>query len=75
MKPASERGRNAEHIEALETLRLSEATLYRYINDQKVSNGYGDERLAGMPEFQALVEARDDAREAVKAANPKWVTA
>jgi len=75
MKPPAERGRSPEHIEALETLRYAEATLYRYINDQKVSNGYGDERLAGMPEFQALVADRDDAREAVKAANPKWVTA
>lgn len=75
MKPPSERGRNPEHVEALETLRYAEATLYRYINHQKVSNGYGDERLAGMPEFQALVTDRDDARAAVKAADPKWVRA
>ena len=32
MKPPAERGRNAEHVEALETLRYAEATLYRYIN-------------------------------------------
>jgi len=75
MKPPSERGRNPGHVEALETLRYAEASLYRYINDQKVSNGYGDERLAGMPEFQALVADRDDAREAVQASDPKWATA
>jgi len=75
MKPPAERGRSPEHIEGLETLRYAEATLYRYINNQKVSNGYGDERLAGMREFQALVADRDDAREAVKASDPKWATA
>lgn len=75
MKPPSERGRNPEHIEALEAFRLSEATLYRFVNYHKVTNGYSDERLATMPEFQALVEAREDARDAAKVANPKLVTA
>ena len=75
MKPPAERGRSPEHIEGLETLRYAEAILYRFINDQKVSNGYGDEHLAGMPEFQAIVADRDDAREAVKASDPKWVSA
>jgi len=75
MKPPSERGRNAEHIEALEAFRLSEATLYRFQNYHRVTNGWSAERFATEPEFVALVADRDECREAVKAADPKWGTA
>jgi len=75
MKPPAERGRSPEHIEGLETLRYAEAELYRFQNYHRMANGWSAERFATEPEFIALVEARDDAREAVKASDPKWVTA
>jgi len=33
--------RNAAHAEALEAYRMSEATLFRFINHENVSNGRG----------------------------------
>jgi len=75
MKPPAERGRNAEHIEGLESLRLAEAELYRFQNYHRMADGWSAERFATEPEFSAWVADRDDAREAVKASDPKWGTA
>jgi len=75
MKPPSERGRNAEHIQGLETLRRAEADLYRFQNYHRMADGWSAERFATEPEFVALVEARDDAREAARLADPKWARA
>jgi len=75
MKPPAERGRSPEHIEGLETLRLAEAHLYRFQNYHRVTNGWSAERFATEPEFVALVEARDRAREAARLADPKWARA
>ena len=63
--------RNAAHAEALEAYRMSEATLYRFINNENVSNGRGMSWLQTQSQYQALVdEARDSARSAVEEANP-----
>jgi len=62
--------RNEAHGLALEAYRKSEATLYRFINHENVSNGRGMSWLQTQAQYQALVEARDSARAAVEEANP-----
>ena len=62
--------RNAAHAEALENYRISEATLFRFINHENVSNGRGMSWLQTQSQYQALVEARDAALAAVEEANP-----
>ena len=62
--------RNAAHGAALEQYRLAEATLYRFINHENVSNGRGMSWLQTQSQYQALVEARDDAAAKVERVNP-----
>ena len=62
--------RNEAHGLALEEYRKSEATLYRFINHENVSNGRGMSWLQTQSQYQALVEARDAALAAVQEANP-----
>jgi len=62
--------RNEAHAQALEEYRKSEATLYRFINHENVSNGRGMSWLQTQSQYQALVEIRDAARAAVEEANP-----
>ena len=57
--------------EAAEVARVAEAARYRYWNNAKTFEGYGDERLAAIPEYQQLIEARDQARAAEIAADPR----
>ena len=61
----------AAHAAAVETARYAEAARYRYWNNAKIFNGYGDERLATIPEYQALIAARDDARDTANEADPR----
>jgi len=62
--------RNAAHGAALEAYRVAEATLYRFINHEGVSNGRGMSWLQTQSQYQALVEIRDDARAKVQRVNP-----
>jgi len=62
--------RNKAHGIALENYRLAEATLYRAVNAEAVSNGRGIAYLETQPEYRGLVAARDDARAEVEAVNP-----
>ena len=62
--------RNAAHAEALEQYRLAEAAVYRFANHENISNGRGVSYLQTQSQYQALVEARDDARANVAKANP-----
>jgi len=61
----------AAYEAAAEEARKAEATRYRYWNDARIFNGYGDERLATIPEYQDLVTARDEAKAEARALDPR----
>jgi len=62
--------RNAAHGAALEAYRVAQVTLDRFANRENVSNGRGMSWLQTQSQYQALVEARDDARAKVERVNP-----
>ena len=65
------RARNAEHAAALELYRLSQTALNRFMNNEKTSSGLSYQTLATMPEYAALLTARDTAQAAVAIRYPK----
>ena len=62
--------RNAAHGAALEAYRVAQVTLDRFANHENVSNGRGISWVQTQSQYQALVEARDDALANVAKANP-----
>ena len=65
--------KNEAHGEALEAARYAEAQLYRYINLDLMANAHGGRMaiIEASPEYAALVQARDQARDKVAAASEK----
>lgn len=61
----------AAYEDAAEAARIAEAERYKYWNNAKTFDGYGDERLATIPEYQDLVTARDEAKAEARALDPR----